>query len=463
MGLVNSTCGANNTPVYRYADDGTSLKEGGDTAKDLVDGRSVTAFLVKYGTENQSHFTSVNLDQAEFRETQESLLVLDKIAKGGNPNSRSSKGQNLHNMYLTRSYSCEVESLGNMQIQPYMYFELANVPMFHGAYLITEVNHSVAPHNVKTKFKGVRVPRTTVPLVTDSFSTMTISKTEISNNKGEDTDELLREIGADPTAARQGIADGSGRPKKEVLPKPLPSEPIIDDSGIEYYELPDEDKFESAGSYRTDPTNIVLHWTAGYTYDSAYTYDQSQGLGYHFIIHEDGRLVQTQSLDKKVSHAGCKGKTNRCHTMNSKSIGISFVGGMRRGPVSAQGVGNEISGYVRRKQDWFRNNDIVHKEANRQQNPLQQWIAIKNAIKLAVKKYPSIDTITGHLYVSSEKPDPGDSFPWDLLINQLKRDGVNLTLKKEWQSTTSSKGTVWDGSTTPTSLFGGDSTENDKE
>ena len=69
-------------------------------------------------------------------------------------------------------------------IQPMMYFHLENVPMFWGAYLITEVKHNIKPHYVTTTFKGTRVPRVIIPLVTDTYSTMVLSKTDPKKGTG---------------------------------------------------------------------------------------------------------------------------------------------------------------------------------------------------------------------------------------------------------------------------------------
>jgi hypothetical protein len=132
-----------------------------------IENQGFTAFRVAYGLENQNHFKSVELDQTEFTETNESLLVIEKLADGGNPANRTQKGNNLHNIYLTRSYTCKVGSLGNMMIQPLQYFELSNIPMFYGTYLITEVSHNIKPHHIETNFKGVRQPIATVPVVED--------------------------------------------------------------------------------------------------------------------------------------------------------------------------------------------------------------------------------------------------------------------------------------------------------
>ena len=65
-----------------------------------------------------------------------------------------------------------------MMIQPLQYFQLTNVPMFYGAYLIREVKHSIRPHNMKTTFTGDRVPRAVVPIVEDFISTFKISPTQ---------------------------------------------------------------------------------------------------------------------------------------------------------------------------------------------------------------------------------------------------------------------------------------------
>jgi hypothetical protein len=50
-------------------------------------------------------------------------------------------------------------------IQPMMYFQLDNIPMFHGAYLITHVKHSIVPNSMTTNFTGVRVRHPETPIL----------------------------------------------------------------------------------------------------------------------------------------------------------------------------------------------------------------------------------------------------------------------------------------------------------
>jgi hypothetical protein len=185
------------------------IEEGGDVPSeynpdDLFEPRSpkriedggFTAFKVAYGLENQNHFKNITLDQTEFTETNESLLLIDKLAKGGDPANRELKGNNLHNVYLTRSYKCGVDSLGNMSIQPLQYFELTNVPMFHGTYIITEVKHNIKPHHVGTSFTGVRQPIATVPVVTDVAIAMNMTIKDLdADGSGTLLDDIINQGG----------------------------------------------------------------------------------------------------------------------------------------------------------------------------------------------------------------------------------------------------------------------------
>ena len=74
----------------------------------------------------------------------------------------------------------------------------------------------------------------------------------------------------------------------------------------------------------TDPKAIVLHHTAGATWQSAwYTFDgnaayngEKPGVSAHFIIHKDGTIYQCLPLSYRARHA---------IGMNWKSIGIEFV------------------------------------------------------------------------------------------------------------------------------------------
>ena len=157
-----------------YSNDGFDFKTdgtGGITgpAKAYTTGdnseMSIPVFAVNYGDQNQSIFKNIKLNQQEYSETDESLQIMDDISKGGSPNSKTYMGQNMFNVYSTRSYSAEIEMLGNATIQPMMYFQLNSIPMFHGAFLITSVRHKLKPNHMTTTVTGVRVRKQDVPLI----------------------------------------------------------------------------------------------------------------------------------------------------------------------------------------------------------------------------------------------------------------------------------------------------------
>ena len=131
-------------------------------------GQNIPYFLVSYGKGNQSIFKDIKLDQREFTETAESLEIIDDLSNNANKNKATYKGQNLFNVYQKRAYSAEVEMMGNVTIQPMMYFQLNNIPMFKGAYLIYNTTHNITAHSMKTTFKGSRIKNVKTPLITEA-------------------------------------------------------------------------------------------------------------------------------------------------------------------------------------------------------------------------------------------------------------------------------------------------------
>ena len=159
------------------SDDAPSdISDINNRVKDLNgDDYSLVAFKVAFGSQNQSLFKSVNLNQQEHKETAEYFKALSELIDKRGGSQRSYKGTNLLRLFNTRSYSCTVESLGCMGIQPLMYFDLQNVPFFNGAYLITSVDHNISPNHMTTTFKGLRQSKFRIPLVSDITTSLKIN------------------------------------------------------------------------------------------------------------------------------------------------------------------------------------------------------------------------------------------------------------------------------------------------
>ena len=138
-------------------------------AGDLYKSNKVVAFEVSIGDENQALFKSVQLDQSSQRETSESMQAVEDMGRSESGSGVGQMDTGLFDIYRLRSYTCEVTMLGNVMIQPTMFFYLKNIPMFRGSYWITDVSHQIRVGNIVTTFKGTRIPYQSLPNPKDSF------------------------------------------------------------------------------------------------------------------------------------------------------------------------------------------------------------------------------------------------------------------------------------------------------
>ena len=136
---------------------------------DFTKSNKVVAFEVSFGDQNQSIFKGLELDQSTIRNTSESFYVYEQLGRSEGGTSTAQVDIGLWNIYRQASYQCTVTSMGNVMIQPTMYFYLKNVPMFRGSYWITEVTHNIRSTGIETMFKGTRIPQLALPKPEDSF------------------------------------------------------------------------------------------------------------------------------------------------------------------------------------------------------------------------------------------------------------------------------------------------------
>ena len=132
-----------------------------------LEGSKIVSFVVNYGDQNQNMFKSIQLDQSDFKETNESLKVINDLSSVDGGTKGEFVGGNLFEIYTRRSYKATIECMGNFMIQPTMYFYLQNIPLFRGYYLITNVSHNITVGDFTTTFEGVRVPLYRLPLIKD--------------------------------------------------------------------------------------------------------------------------------------------------------------------------------------------------------------------------------------------------------------------------------------------------------
>jgi len=125
----------------------------------------VVGFNVDIGTRNQNVFYSFSISQDGGKATSESVQQINLMSASAAGRTTSTQNVSLYNIYKNMSYQCEVISFGNALIQPTMYFNLRHVPLFNGSYMITDVNHTIAPGTFQTKFNGIRQSVFTLPLL----------------------------------------------------------------------------------------------------------------------------------------------------------------------------------------------------------------------------------------------------------------------------------------------------------
>lgn len=128
-------------------------------------GYYVPSFGVAFSRQNNHLFKNINLNMTTPLVTSASINALTNIAEKGAGASHkvAFMGQDLYPVFSNYSYICEIEMMGDAQIQPLMYFQLMNIPMWSGAYMIFNVTHTITAGNMVTKFKGMKISRNQVP------------------------------------------------------------------------------------------------------------------------------------------------------------------------------------------------------------------------------------------------------------------------------------------------------------
>jgi hypothetical protein len=331
----------------------TSLPDGFTTNKKNNGDLNIPLFLVSYGLQNQSFFKDIKLDQTEFTETAESLEVIENISLSADKRKPNYNGQNLWNVYQKRSYSAEIEMMGDAMIQPFMYFQLDDIPLFRGCYNIIKVSHSISPHTMTTKFKGVRVRKTKTPLMRpetlfmnllgtlstyESGRNLNLTSTDIKNVISEidiQNEDLIEERTGEVYKAKNGKLWDVLKCEKI----PTTNLPVIQPRGINIVKMliPDVLSFERKSD--DAPTSIFIHHTASggnpysvvnYWWGSRYC-KEGEHVATEFVIggpvgtiekqtldnQYDGDIVQCMEPDRWAYHLGIG--RNRTHR---KSVGI---------------------------------------------------------------------------------------------------------------------------------------------
>jgi len=183
---------------YRFRDDAFDLRRASDNPlvenlankNDWDKSNKIVGFNVDITRENQQIFTSFSVAQDPGKPTSESLEVLNQMANLGKNRRSTTQNVSLYNLYKNRSYSCSVDMMGCALIQPMMYFNIRNIPMFSGPYMITKVTHDVSENGFKTQFEGIRQPFYSLPTVDNFLQTLNEKLVSQLQTKVRENEEL---------------------------------------------------------------------------------------------------------------------------------------------------------------------------------------------------------------------------------------------------------------------------------
>jgi hypothetical protein len=184
---------------YRFRNDAFDLRRSSDNPltqslqnkKDWDKSNRVVGFNVDIGRQNQQIFKQFDISQTPGKPTAESLEVLNQMSNISKNRKTSTQNNSLYNVYKNRSYGCSVDMMGNALIQPMMYFNLRNVPMFSGPYLITSVSHTITENGFDTTFEGTRQPFYSLPKIENFIQSLSTKILKTIQEKVEEKNKKL--------------------------------------------------------------------------------------------------------------------------------------------------------------------------------------------------------------------------------------------------------------------------------
>ena len=291
----------------------------------------VPSFAVAFSGHNNHIFKSVDVNMDNPIATEHSINVLSYIAQMGSGNGQSVayQGQDVFPIFSNYAYQSTVTMMGNVQIQPLMYYQLMNIPMWKGAYMIFNVKHSITPGNMTTTFTGMKMSKNTIPFldkwvypvenvvpqpVATVASTTPTQTSETTAFGGESfTGTLNPEDTGGITINKTGAFKNLGQYVK---------------FGGDLSQLPGVGSAIKAPGGKTYQW-IIIHCTAGSdtnntenaykVHDYHITNNGWSGIGYNFLILRDGTVQVGRSLGHTGGHTKGRG--------NSIGISVTWCGG----------------------------------------------------------------------------------------------------------------------------------------
>ena len=187
-------------------------KNTGDFAEDEDVSRYgyfVPSFGLAYGYQHNHLFKDVRLNMETPIMTSAVINTLSHITYqgAGNEHKVAFVGQDLYPVFSNYSYLCEFEMMGCAQVQPLMYFQLMNVPMWRGTYMIFNVTHVMTPGNMVTRVKAMKLSNRAVPY-SNAWFTKNLNYKEEDANGSNNSCETDNNTSGDSGGTMNTKSDG---------------------------------------------------------------------------------------------------------------------------------------------------------------------------------------------------------------------------------------------------------------
>jgi hypothetical protein len=114
-------------------------------------------FEVKFGSPDNTIFKSIQASTDENKPTAESIANLQRLVDKDNTNKTVTTDCSMLSVLEGRSYTVNVDLIGNSQLSPMQLFILRNNPIFGGLYQVMKVSHSISPNNMTSKLSAIKM------------------------------------------------------------------------------------------------------------------------------------------------------------------------------------------------------------------------------------------------------------------------------------------------------------------
>lgn len=203
----------------------------------LYKSNRVVAFEVSFGDIDQSMFKGYILNQTSIKNTSESFAVMENLARSESGAGSYQIDIGLFDIYRQSSYTCTVTCMGNVMLQPTMYFYLKNIPMFKGSYWIMDVSHYIKNNNITTTFTGTRIPYASLPDPKDTLMSSYKPLFDSIINKVTSRSNISSNIPTTETSVTS--SDGISYPIDPIKPiGSIVGEKIVNETGVSNFGIP---------------------------------------------------------------------------------------------------------------------------------------------------------------------------------------------------------------------------------